>query len=233
MAATHIRTISHPQLNTANSIAAISDHELYVTNDHFWQAGKRPWLAQFETYLAPKWTSVVLVDTTKNQVAPVARVPFANGVTLVNSTFLAVASTTKPGVYTYTINPQTRSLRDGHYHRTPFLVDNLSADKEGNVIIAGHPHIFSFMDLIKRLPGCCNGRPCGEPGSAEYERTQHCENSAPSWVQSWNPATGVVKDLWVDDGKTYGTSTTGVRDSERKIGIVVGLYEKGILVWRE
>jgi arylesterase/paraoxonase len=51
-------------------------------------------------------------------------------------------------------------------------------------------------------------------------------------VQSWDGnAKGELRDLYA--GMEYGGSTTAVRDVARNVGIVTGLYEKGIMVWRD
>jgi hypothetical protein len=64
-------------------------------------------------------------------------------------------------------------------------------------------------------------------GKPESERPK-----AGSWVVEWDGNDeGTLNTLYV--GMDYGTSTTAVRDVEKGVGLVVGLYEKGIMVWRE
>jgi arylesterase/paraoxonase len=46
----------------------------------------------------------------------------------------------------------------------------------------------------------------------------------------WTESEG-LKVLWMSE--EFATGSTAVRDVERGVGIVSGLYEKGLLVWRE
>lgn len=58
-----------------------------------------------------------------------------------------------------------------------------------------------------------------------------CEGTgAASWASEWTPEGG-VKHIYA--GWEYPTSASVVRDRERGVGIVTGLYAKGLLVWRD
>lgn len=219
-------TFAHPQLHSPNSIAVISEHELFVTNDHYFLARNFKPLAVAETYLGIPGGSVVYVNLKTKEVKTLAHVPFANGVKLLNSTHLAVASTTTPNIRIYKVNPETKELNLAQWFRTPFLVDNLSIDSKGNVIAAGHPFPPALEEVAK------NNHKFDLDGKDDSLRPESERPRALSWVSEWDGnENGTLKDIYV--GHEYGCSTTAVRDNKRKLGIITGLYEKGILVWKD
>jgi len=230
--ATHKRTIVSPLLRTPNAIAALNDHEFYVTNDHYFRAKDFRWLALLESYGAIPGGSLAHVNLSPGngganggdlEVRTVSRIPFANGVTLLNESRIAVASTTTPSVNLYDILPD-RSVRLSGTIKVSFLPDNLSTDDRGVLLIAGHPHAPSMEKLIhSRLE-------CVRAGGQDLSQC-HRASSSPSWVAEWTELGG-LKNLYVSRSE-YGTSTTAARDASNKFGIITGLYEKGILVWKE
>ncbi|PYH47100.1 calcium-dependent phosphotriesterase [Aspergillus saccharolyticus JOP 1030-1] len=221
----HHKTITHPLLHGPNALLAVSPHELYITNDHRFIRRAHPFLAALETYIAYPGGTVVHADLHSDRYKVVAHLPFANGVTALNSTHLAVASTTTPSVTVYRIDPTTKDLQATLSLRVKFLVDNLSTDANGKLVMAGHPHIPALGKVASTnwevdYGGSGAGKPIGE------------RPRAPSWVAEWDGnAEGKVVDLYV--GEEFGSSSTAVRDVGRGVGIVSGLYERGVLVWRE
>ncbi|KAI5248727.1 serum paraoxonase/arylesterase family protein [Aureobasidium subglaciale] len=59
--AKHIRTISHPRIETPNDIHAISPTQFYVTNDHFYREGL---MRELEGVAPVKWSNTQLVSIT-------------------------------------------------------------------------------------------------------------------------------------------------------------------------
>ncbi|KAK7757542.1 hypothetical protein SLS62_000557 [Diatrype stigma] len=282
--ATHVRTVRHPLIHAPNSIALVEGAggaAFFVTNDHAVPAARNKLLSLLETYVAPPTGTVVYVDMrgeaegegeVKAQV--VARVPFANGIEVLNETTLAVASTSRAAVYLYEVSPpfsasasspppfdsdSSRSPYKLTYTsriRVPFLPDNLSltryyssgtgtGDKTGTattkLLIAGHAHVPSLA-RFSATRHACNGD--GAAG-ADAETRAYCERSAqgaagaagivgpeapPSWVSEWSEEDG-LRHLYVDT--EYPSSATAARDGDRGVGIIAGLYAKGLLVWRE
>ena len=224
--ATFQRQIIHPLLQTPNSVTPISDHEIYFTNDHLFKASENPLLAKLESYLAYPGGSVVYFDLSTDRGKKVASVPFANGVALLkDGKRIAVSSTTMPAVLVYNIDALTHELTLNKTLRAPLLVDNVKVDAGGKVLVAGHPWAPGVEEVSTKnwefdLDGTGEGKP-------ESERP-----TAGSWVFEWDGnEEGTLRNLYV--GMDYGTSSTAVRDSEKGVGLVVGLYEKGIMVWRE
>jgi arylesterase/paraoxonase len=238
-AVTYVQTVSHESLiNAPNSVVPISENEILVTNDHRWTPKEDKVWNVMETYLAFPGGSVVYVNLATNETRVLANLPFANGITVLNKTLLAVASTNTPSVQTYNITNtanSTISLKPFKKISIPFFVDNLKTDSSGKLLMAGHPwppaldnvahtnHEYSFGETAGMGGGWIGG---GLPdnGKPVEERFR-----APSWVAEWDGnKKGTLKDVYI--GMEYGTSTSFVRDVGRGIGIVVGLYERGIFV---
>jgi arylesterase/paraoxonase len=221
--ATHLKTIIHSQIHSPNSIAIIDEHNLYVTNDHFFLSRYHPWLAQLENWLAPSLGNVIHFNTETNSATVLDRMAFANGVVLINERTLAVASSSNLKVYVYhapNVNPQKLYLK--HTISVPFLPDNLSVDGNGKLLVSGHPHPFSMAAFAKSRDACHSG--------VGTEKEKACALRAATGVAEWTEKEG-LKVLWMSE--EFATGSTAVRDVGRGVGIVSGLYGKGLLVWRD
>ncbi|KAI1127415.1 putative paraoxonase [Nemania abortiva] len=238
--AAHLRSIQHPLIHAPNSIVLRNDHEFYVTNDHYFLIRDNPVLNLLETNLGLPGGSIVHVDISpalKNPAAlvqadVVARLPFANGIELLNDTTAAVSSSSKSRVYFYSIDnaelseaPKFTRVSD---FKVPFSPDNLSVSKDGALLIAGHPHVPSLGKFAKTRHICNSA---DELARADAAMRETCSMlTAPSWAAKWTEDGG-LETLYAD--VEYPTSATAARDSDRKVGIIAGLYARGILVWRE
>ncbi|KAL4877415.1 hypothetical protein BJY04DRAFT_198324 [Aspergillus karnatakaensis] len=222
--ATHARTIIHPLIPTPNSIIALSGTEFYVTNDHFILRKNWAPLALIETYGGIPGGTVAYVNlaTEPIKVKSVATGPFVNGITLVNETTVAVAVTAAAQVRLYK-RSEDNTLEQVGAIKTPFMPDNLSTEKDGSILIAGHPHPPSLDKLVHARRECID---------ADGVVPEECwKSTAPSWVARWTEEKG-LENLYVSKGE-FGSSATAAKDAKQNVGIVTGLYESGILVWRE
>ncbi|KAI1459937.1 hypothetical protein F4805DRAFT_465886 [Annulohypoxylon moriforme] len=237
--AKHFRTIRHPLLHGPNSIALINSRELLVTNDHYFLTEEYPTLAMLETYLGLPLGTVVHVDISallgdpagEVKATVVAHLSFANGIKFLNESTVAVASTAKPAVYFYDFkkadSASTPTLTYKSSVRIPYFIDNVQVSQDGALYVAGHPHPPSLDKYAS------NRHKCNSPdlASADVAVQEECKTSqAFSWVSRWTEEKG-LEDLYV--GAEYPSSCTAAFDSKRKVGIVAGLYAKGIMVWRE
>lgn len=223
--AKHVRTFTHPLIHTPNSVQSLGDGKLLLTNDHYIRAAVSPILSKIETFSGLPGGTVVYTDIRNASATKVlARVPFANGLRLLNATTVAVASSSKAGVYLYTWDPVAHALKFEKYIRTSAAADNLSVDSRGKLLISGHPFAPGLMVVSKGRANCVLD------GTEEEKKA--CECNAPSWVAEWSEEGG-LKELYKNDGSEFCSSTTFVRDVGRGFGIVTGLYEKGLLVVRE
>ncbi|KAI1774546.1 calcium-dependent phosphotriesterase [Hypoxylon cercidicola] len=241
LTAKHFRTIRHPLLRAPNAITLINDHELLVTNDHHFLMKERPVLANLETFLRLPLSTVVHVDISpllKDPASAVkakiaARLAFANGIEILNDTTVAVASTSKAAVHLYELavpGPGDTSSPTITYRSTikfPFMVDNIHASADGALFVAGHAYPFGLEKFCKTRHVCNSP---ADLAAADPSVREYCETaSSASWVSKWTEVGG-VEHLYVDT--EYPSSCTAAYDSERNVGIVTGLYAKGILVWR-
>lgn len=228
LTAKHLRTIQDPLIHGPNAIAVISSNEFYVTNAQRWTKQKSKLLSVLETYLSPATGTVVHVNIKDPQVEAkvVAYLPFANGIEVLNSSVVAVSATSRATVNFYN-TPSTTVFEPRSKLRLPFLPDNLSMSG-GKLLIAGHPHLPSLAKFTHTRYICNDG---AELEVAAADVKEYCATGlATSWVSEWSESEG-LKHLYV--GTDYPTSATAVKDAEKGVGIVSGLYAKGILVWRD
>jgi arylesterase/paraoxonase len=226
LTARYIQTIEHPLIHGPNSIAIINGQEFYVSNDHYITKRQSVLISNLETYLGTPTGTVVHVSLqeTKVQAKVVAKVPFANGIEILNSSTVAVASSSRAAVYFFD-TPDPTTLKYNTKILLPFLPDNLSGYGD-KLLIAGHAHMPSLVKFthLRRI--------CNDP--FEYERAniktkEYCETAeATSWTAEWSESKG-LKNLYVDT--KYPSSSTVVKG--KGIGIITGLYAKGIMVWRD
>lgn len=234
LTATHVRTLSHPLITTPNSIVALSASDFLVTNQHYFTARDYPRLLwAFESYLAPPLGSIVHVRISEDSTldaAVIARQAYPNGIALLNGTTLAVAATNKRLVYLYSISNTERthpSLKFESSIWLPFLPDNLSVSKGGGaLLIAGHPHLPS-LNAFARSRRVCH-RPDVLTDGGQHALKMCATAGAASWASEWTPEHGVRH---IYSGWEYPSSASVVRDPERGVGIVAGLYARGLLVW--
>jgi arylesterase / paraoxonase len=220
-AAIFTQSVVHHLVWAPNAIAVINEHELYVTNDKHFVMRRSTLLSKLETYTAYPGGSVTYINLNTGEIRVVARVPFANGLAFVNATTLAVASSNRPAVYFYNMNLTDHSLELVRFERMPFHPDNLSVDKNGTLLITGHAHLPSLNKYAFNRAFC---------RSKESVGSDVCSAAiSPSWVAEWTEGKG-RQDLFV--GSSFSTSSMAVRDTKRRIGIVTGLYEDGLLVFK-
>ncbi|KAI1464035.1 calcium-dependent phosphotriesterase [Daldinia caldariorum] len=240
--ANHFRTIQHPLFRSPNSIALLNSHQFLVTNDHHFLMENSRFLSMAETLLGLPLSTVLHVDISSlledpaspTRVNIVARLPFANGIEIVNETTVAVASTTSTAVYFYdmtkpdSINTTLPTLTYKSKVSFPFWVDNIQFSGDGTLYAAGHPHPATLNEYALSRHECSSPE---KLAAADESLQKYCRNvKGLSGVSKWTESGGVER-VYFDD--KFPTSTTAAFDSKRKIGIITGLYTKGLLVWRE
>ncbi|POR38283.1 Serum paraoxonase/arylesterase 1 [Tolypocladium paradoxum] len=226
--ASHVRTILHPLVHAPNALALINSNEFYVTNDHLVPARQSKVLSQLETYFAAPTGTVVHVKLRSDgvQADVVALLAYPNGIEILNSTAVAVASTNRGAVYLYAKSPDSTLTYQSQF-TVPFMPDNLSLSA-GKLLIAGHPHFPSLFQFASARHICNDP---AELAKATAEMKEYCSTGqATSWVSEWSEEGG-LRHLYAST--EYPTSATAARDAKRGVGIVAGLYAKGIMVWRE
>lgn len=105
---TYKSTFAHADLVAPNSIHALNEHSLIVSQDHFWPSRQKKFLAALEVYLTLPLTRVLHIDLSTSTATTIARQPFGNGVAVINASspnpILAIASSSRAAIYLYTLS---------------------------------------------------------------------------------------------------------------------------------
>lgn len=237
MTATHLRSISHPLLNSPNSIAAYNGEEFFVTNQLFFMPAYHPVLSLLETYFGPPLARIVhvrILPSGEIDASVVKRQTYPNGITFLHDeSQVAVASSNKAIVYIYNV---TNHGAAGHptlkleytISNLPFLPDNVATTPEGALLIAGHPHL-GHLGAFGNTRRICH-RPEVLAKASDAEKEMCAKTQAGSWVSEWT-SDGGLSHIYSD--WEYPTACTAVRERARGFGIITGLYARGILVWKD
>ncbi|PHH60458.1 hypothetical protein CDD81_1633 [Ophiocordyceps australis] len=231
--ATHLGSIQHPLLHAPNSMSLLGDDEMYVTNDHYFVAEKARYLSYMETYLGPPLATLVHIKlrhhTEVEAAQVVARVPFANGVAVVNATTVAVASTSRGSIHLFErAADASQTLHQRSRVALPFLADNLSRTRSGKLLVAGHGYP-PALNKYTHTRHICNDE--AKLAAAEQSVKEYCaRGTAVSAVAEWSQEGGLRLLYFGDE---YPSAATAVKDEGRGVGIVAGLYARGLFVWRD
>jgi arylesterase/paraoxonase len=218
--ATYIKSFSSEYLRAPNAVLQISDTEVLVTNDHFFTPLKSKWLNKIETYLGLPLGGVSYLDLKSGVATQVARIGFANGIAMLNSTTVAVASSSAAKVLFYTLDKSTSppTLTYTESISTPFWPDNLHTSGS-KLFIAGHASLSGLTKFSESRKHC-----------GTDTKSAGCNAVAPSYVAQWTREKG-IEDVYVGT-EIYASSGIGI-DEKRGVGVVSGLYGKGLLIWGE
>lgn len=218
--ATYIKSFSSPYLRAPNAVVQLSNTEVLVTNDHFFTPKSSPLLNKVETYLGLPLGGVTYLDLKTGEAQQIARMPYANGLAILNSTTVAVASSSSAKVFLYemdkTTTPPTLAYREAI--STPFWPDNLHM-ADGKLYIAGHAQLAALAKFAKSRQDC--GADTTSAG---------CDAVAPSYVAQWTRERG-LEEVYV--GTEIYASSGVAMDEKRGVGVISGLYGKGLLVWNK
>lgn len=218
--ATFIKSISSPYLRAPNAVVQISNTEALVTNDHFFTPRKSSWLNKIETYLGLPLGGVTYVDIKTGQTQQIARMPYANGLAVLNNTAVAVASSSSAKVFLYEMDKATAppTLAYKEAISTPFWPDNLHMSN-GKLLIAGHAQLSGLAKFASSRQHC--GADTTSAG---------CDAVAPSYIAQWTREKG-LEDVYV--GTEIYSSSGVAMDEKRGVGVISGLYGKGLLIWNK
>ncbi|KAI6033328.1 hypothetical protein EDC04DRAFT_2215327 [Pisolithus marmoratus] len=249
--ATYVRTLTSPYFVAPNALALTSPTSFYITNDHL-MTRRLPGLLSsvfptIESFggLPLTWVGHVMVlpDGSIQHKFAALGIVLANGVALTHDGLhVAVASSGLTKVHFYRRNPSANDLTRDREVTVPFITDNLMYDDDDTLIVAGHPHYPSFMDVVEKKSGAkapswaISIRSVGA-GQSEDQKDSHSkkmgyDSRAPLSASVIAPAssTDEVETIFQSDGSVYGTSSTGLIDTRTGTFYLTGLYEDGLLV---
>ena len=258
--ARYVRTLRSPYFVSPNTIALTSPTSFFVSNDHLMTRrlpnpiGRMLPLVESIAALPLSWVAHVSMNTdesdaddddasnvTLTHTFSALGIPFTNGLALSPThPHLALASTSLGLVHIYTVDHTSRSLAPtltlAHTVPVPFFPDNIAYDDDGTLIVAGHPHFPSLVNVAANKTGvrAPSWAVSLTPLSDTRSVGRAYDERAPASAASFAPAVSTyeVETLFQSDGSVFGSSSTTLRDARTGVIYVAGLYEEGILVCR-
>jgi len=139
----HRESISGDLLFAVNDIVAVDEHRFYVTRDHGYRSY---WGRKLEEYLRLGRSAVVYYDGAGFQEVA-GGISYANGINLSpDGLQLYVASTLRGKIHVYSRDPDDGRLTPQDQIMLGTGVDNIELDDFGNLWVAAHPRILSFVE---------------------------------------------------------------------------------------
>ncbi|KAG6330029.1 hypothetical protein ID866_9060 [Astraeus odoratus] len=248
--AVHVRTLISPYFVSPNSVALTSPTSFYVSNDHLMTRrlpspfGKILPVIESVGALPFSWLAHVTLnpDGTLEHKFVAFGVPFANGVAVSHDgSQVALSSTSQSEVFFYDRDQSTNDLKYTRSVPVPFLPDNIMYDDDGALVVTGHPHFPSLIEVAANKTGAISPswavslRPISETTYIKSTRDfakRPYDQRAPLSASSIAPAalTHEVETLFQSDGTVFGTSTTTLVDVRTGTLYMSGLYEEGMLI---
>jgi arylesterase / paraoxonase len=193
----HRETIAGDAVISPNDVVGVGPRQFYFTNDH----GTRPgFLRQLEDYLRLPWSGVVYFDGARfHDVA--GGLTYANGINVSpDGRRMFVSEVSRGTVREYDRDPATGALTHRRTLRLRFGVDNIEIGPDGELWIAGHPKLLTFV----RHAGDASVRAPSQAVRVVLGDVDH-----------------EVESIFVDDGSLIsGSSVAAYRDGRLLIGSV-------------
>ncbi|UCF38255.1 MAG: SMP-30/gluconolactonase/LRE family protein [Acidobacteriota bacterium] len=138
-----VESISGELLFNANDVAPVGERTFYVTRDH---ASRSSLGRKLEDYLLLQRSSVLFYDGSEFRLVADG-IGYANGIVVSHDGFTVfVAATTENSVLVYSRDPASGDLSLRQRIPVETGVDNLTLDPEGNLWLAGHPQLLTFLE---------------------------------------------------------------------------------------
>ncbi|EAU85427.2 arylesterase [Coprinopsis cinerea okayama7 len=252
--ATHIRTLSSPYFVAPNALALTSPDSFYVSNDHLitrrWPIiGHVVPVLESVLGLPLAFVSHVTLNPPNSGESAIAKhefaanfIPFPNGVSISSDgKTVAIASTSLAQIWFYDRDPATNALtKTSKVVTLPFCGDNIrftpsldNPDGPEELLVAGHPHFPSLVQLAKGLPAHSGSWvvsvvPKSNPEQSFEKNGKKFDGEASVSTSDYvsDGPTWSLKTLFQSDGSPGGvlSSSTGLRDPETGKLYVTGLY---------
>ncbi|KIM33205.1 hypothetical protein M408DRAFT_309344, partial [Serendipita vermifera MAFF 305830] len=236
----YLKELYHPMFWAANSVAALSHNEFFLSIDHWFRRdGFIPWkwFAPFlETALMLPLGMVEYVKFGRNGIdytVPILGIPYPNGLALSpDKSKLAVSSTSAGKVRIYDVLPNGGGLANRTIIPVPLSPDNVDYQEDGSLIVAGHPHFPSISRLGARKrtssPSWVVSIQDKNSNSSD-DRTSNVPYSAYNRVGLHKDYT--MRTIYQSNGEGWSASTSALWAGKNKDKLVIGgLYTEGVLV---
>jgi arylesterase / paraoxonase len=172
-------------LISPNDLFAVGPDRFYVSNDHVTKTA----LGRFaEDYLLWPHADLLYFNGTNFRI-PVQRMAFPNGVYVTpDGTHLYIAVTGERRIIAMSREPFFGNLTEIGSLSLPLRPDNISADAEGRLIIAGHPSLIRVNQFRADA---------GKPSPSEVVRVTLDKSGVPTGYET----------IFADDGELIGASS--------------------------
>ena len=138
----HVRSISGALLNSPNDVVGVDFERFYVTNDH---GNRSAFGRKLEDYLRLSRANVLFYDGQKFSVAA-GGIKYANGINVSrDGQYIYVAATTDGKILVYSREAGLGSLMFRYDIDLHSGVDNIDVDPQGNLWVAAHPKLLTFV----------------------------------------------------------------------------------------
>lgn len=201
----HVETVTYPELASPNDLVAVGSRQFYATNDRRHRDG---FLATVEGYLQMPWASVSYFDGSRGRLAAEG-IAFANGINAsADGKTLYVAELLGQAVRVYDRDPGSGSLTLRSSIALGSSPDNIEVEASGRLSVAAHPKIFDFL-----------------------AHAEDAARPAPSQALRVDPASGVVEEVFLDDGTLLSAAATAATAGGT---MVLGpIFDARVLVCRD
>jgi len=181
-------------LVSPNDLFAVGPDRFYITNDHVTKLGS---LGRFaEDYLIWPHADLLYFNGTNFRIS-VQRMAFPNGVYVTpDGMHLYVALTSERRIVAFSREPFFGSLKEIGSLSIPARLDNISADAEGRLIVAGHPSLLG--DNRFRADAT-------KPSPSEVFRVTLDKDGVPSGYET----------IFADEGRLIGASSVAAMVGKR------------------
>lgn len=138
----HLGSVQNPLMHSPNDVVGVGLNQFYVTNDH----GNTSTLGRTaEEYLRLARSNVLFFDGERFTVVAEG-LKYANGINVSpDGRFVYVAATVDGKVYVYSREAGTGSLMYRYDIEFDSGVDNIDVDEQGNLWVAAHPKLLTFV----------------------------------------------------------------------------------------
>lgn len=197
----HVDSIAFDAMMSPNDVAAVGPREFYVTNDRGYQTG---FMSQIEGYFGLPFASLAHFDGQTGKLVEEGLV-YANGVNVSrDGKTLYVAELLARRINAYD-RLEGGALKKTRSYPVPTAPDNIDVAPDGTLYVAGHSKIFDFL--------------------------KHAEDAsavAPSHAISIDPASGAVKDVFIDTKGVLNASSVAAANADTLI--VGGVFDGHVMV---
>jgi arylesterase/paraoxonase len=142
----HLETITDRSMTSPNDILAVGPRQFYVTNDHGFSL---PILQMAEDFLQLSFAYILYYDGTEMKKAA-RNLSYANGIGISpDGRNLYASSTIKGYVRVFSRDAASGALKEKGDIKLKTGVDNIDVDEDGNLYLACHPKLLTFMKHSK------------------------------------------------------------------------------------